>query len=56
MYEVVLKTDSQEEVKKFEQIASMILTAKAHGYADIKISVQEGKLVFGSLELKSRWA
>lgn len=56
MYEVVIKTDSQEEVKKFEQIASMILTAKAHGYADIKISVQEGKLVFGSVELKSRWA
>lgn len=56
MYEVILKTDSKEEVAKFEQIASMILTAKAHGYADIKISVQEGKLIFGSVELKSRWA
>lgn len=56
MYQVILKTDSKEELIKFEQIASMMLTAKAHGYADIKISVQEGNLVFGSVELKSRWS
>jgi len=55
MYEVTLTTDSQKELIKLEQIASMLLTAKAHGHADIRITVRDGILTFGSIELKSKW-
>ncbi len=56
MYQVTLETESIEEYQKFKDIAAMIVTAKAHGYAQIKIDIKEGELINGSIELKTKWA
>lgn len=56
MYEVVLQAENEEEYQKYKDIASMIVTAKAHGWADILILVRNHELKEGHIDLQTKWA
>lgn len=55
MFEVIIKAENEEEYNKIKDIASMIATAKAHGWADILIIVRKHELAEGHIDIQTKW-
>lgn len=55
MFEITIKAETEEEYKKIKDIAAMIVTAKAHGWADVLIMIRKHELTEGHIDLQTKW-
>jgi hypothetical protein len=55
MNTIIIETKTEKEYKIYRDILAMIETAKIHGFAEIKIKIQDHDILQGSVTLDTRW-
>lgn len=53
--QIVINCESPEEYKTYRDILAMIVTAKAHGFAEIKVIIKDHSIKQGDVTLQTRW-